>query len=116
MSDEDTNESGSGKKETPKKEIPKKRVQRKKAKIVKRKKGGGAEFSEEAVPVWMSSGMVGVAITAASMYAQSQGVGEAINEDTITTGMLQVIEVIGLVMAGIGRFKAKNKLTLKLWK
>lgn len=96
----------------PETKVPVKRV-RKKVKIVKRKKGGGAEFSEEAVPFWMSSGIFGAVIAGASVYAQSQGVGEAINEETITTGMLQTIEAVGIVLAAVGRFKAKNKL--KLW-
>lgn len=105
---------GETKKElTPKKEvIPKVTKPRKKVKIITRKADGGAEFKDEAVPVWMSSGMVGAAIAGGAWWAQAQGIGVAVNEETITTGMLQAIEFGGILLAAVGRFKATNKLKL----
>lgn len=90
----------------------KKKAIPKTARVVTTKQGGGVAMEEKPVPVWMSTGMIGAAIAGASWYARSQGVGEAINEDTITAGLLQTTEAVGIVMAAIGRYKAKNKLKL----
>lgn len=85
----------------------------KKVKVTKRSNPASGFDSSNATPAWMSSGFVGAGIAALAWYAQKNGLGGMIDEETIKSGILEAVELGGIVMAALGRLKARTRI--KLW-